>query len=71
MVTKTEVVKETVEVYRELPQELTDPIPYPNPLSERFTVNDMIDLIYDLYDTVDLANRDRKRSGRIVKGDPE
>lgn len=69
VVTETRIVEVPVEVYRELPTELTDPLSYPESLPERFTVNDMINLIYDLYDTVDLANEDRERSDRIVRGE--
>jgi len=57
-----------VEVYRELPQDLVDPLPYPPALPERFEQRDLLDLVFTLYDRLDLANLDRARAGRIVKG---
>jgi hypothetical protein len=54
-----------------LPGELVDPIPYPVSLPERFTIEDFIDQLYKLYDSLDLANSDRARAGRIVGGTEE
>ncbi len=68
IVTKTETVEVPVEVYRELPQDLVDPLPYPPALPERFEQRDLLDLVFTLYDRLDLANMDRARAGRIVKG---
>jgi hypothetical protein len=51
-----------------LPASLTDPLDYPPSLPERFTDNEMWDLIFNLYDVVDQANDDRARAGRIASG---
>ena len=68
VVTKTETVEVAVEVYRELPDILVEAIPYPPALPERFEQRDLLDLVFTLYDRLDLANMDRARAGRIVKG---
>lgn len=69
MVCETETIEVPVPVYREIPGELTDPLPYPPGLKSGFSVMDAVDLIYYLYDTVDLANEDRGRTGRISRGE--
>lgn len=71
VVAKSKEVQRQTEVYRPLPAELIEPIPYPKPLTERFTIEDSIDRIYELYDSLDLANNDRARAGRIVDGTEE
>lgn len=48
-----------MEVYKEVPATLTNPIPYPAELPEGYTVNDMINLIFALYDAHDQFNADR------------
>ncbi len=68
IVTETDTVEIEVEVYRELPQDLVDPLPYPPALPERFKQSDLLDRLFTLYDRLDLANLDRARAGRIVKG---
>ena len=68
IVTKTETVEVEVEVYRELPDSLVEPLPYPPPLPERFEQRDLLDLVFTLFDRLDLANLDRARAGHIVKG---
>ena len=69
VVTKPTVVTEYAEVYRDLPTDLTDPIPYPTGLPERWTNNQLWDLVFDLYDTIDTANGDREKARRIVSGE--
>jgi hypothetical protein len=64
-------VERQTEVYRPLPNELVKPLAYPESLPERFTIEDTFDLIYGLYDSLDLANDDRARAGRIVDGTEE
>ena len=71
VVAKSKEVERQTEVYRPLPDELVEALPYPTPLSERFTIEDSIDRIYELYDSLDLANSDRARAGRIVDGTEE
>lgn len=67
MVTETQTVTEQVEVYKPLPAALTRPIPYPPSLPERFTVDDLIDTVFALYDKLDAANRDREKSAELTQ----
>ncbi len=69
MVCEPTIVSDPQPVYRPLPRQYTEPLPYPPPLPENFTNRDQLDLIYHLYDTVDLANVDRECAGRIVNGE--
>lgn len=71
VVCEKETIEVPVPVYRPLPDELTEPLPYPPGLKSGFTVLEAVDLIYYLYDTVDLANDDRTRADRITRGDNE
>ena len=71
VVCEKEIVEVAVPVYRDLPEQLTDPLPYPPGLHSGFTVLDAVDLVYYLYDTVDLANDDRGRAGRISRGEED
>ena len=57
---ETQIVEVEKPVYRPLPDELVEPLPYPP---------DTMDHIYYLYDTLDLANSDRGRAGRITRGE--
>jgi hypothetical protein len=66
VVTETQTVVEQVEVIRPLPAVLTKPLPYPASLSEGFTVDDLIDQVFDLYDLLDQANVDRERAGELT-----
>jgi hypothetical protein len=56
-----------VEVYRPLPGQLTEPLAYPPAFSDSITVEDLVTLIVQLYDTVDLANRDRAIIRRLTE----
>lgn len=67
MVTETRTVTEQVEVTKPLPKNLTDPIPYPAPLPEDFTVKDTLDVIFGLYDRLDWANRDRADARELTQ----
>ena len=58
-----------VEVYKAVPATLTNEIPYPNALPEGYTVNDMIDLIFALYDTHDQFNKDRANVASLTESD--
>jgi len=62
------VIHDPYPVFRPLPASLTDPLPYPPGLPARFTTVDALDMIFYLYDTVDLANADRECAKRIVEG---
>ena len=68
--TETETVKELVEVTKPLPASLTNPLPYPPSLSEHFTVDDLLDLAFALFDTLDAANADRERSRELTQPSP-
>lgn len=67
MVTETETVEVPVEVTKPLPETLTTPLPYPPPLSESFTVDDLLDLAFDLYDLLDVANADREKARELTQ----
>lgn len=71
VVVKSKEVERQTEVYRPLPRELVEPLALPESLPDGFTVEDTFDLIYSLYDSLDLANSDRARAGRIVGGTEE
>jgi len=48
-----------VEVVRPVPEQLTTPLRYPEPLGEVITIETLIDRLFQLYDLVDQANVDR------------
>lgn len=52
-------MEKLVEVYKPVPDTLTNEVPYPPELQEGYTVDDMIDLIFALYDGWDQFNADR------------
>jgi hypothetical protein len=66
VVTETQTVIEQVEVYKELPVNLTAPVAYPAGLDEEFTVDDLFDLIFSLYDALDQANNDKADAGELT-----
>lgn len=70
MVTETRTVEVPVEVFKPLPETLTTPLPYPPPLSESFTVDDVLDVAFALYDLLDTANADREKSGELTRPAP-
>jgi hypothetical protein len=49
---------------------LIRPVAYPPALPEGFTVDDLIDLTFDLYDALDRANADKARAGEITRNAP-
>jgi len=67
VVTETQTIEVPVEVTKPLPKTLTDPIVYPPGLSEKFTVDDLIDLSFALYDKLDLANTDRAKAAELTQ----
>lgn len=69
--TETQTVVEPVEVYAELPQALTRPVPYPEALPHNFTVGDLLDLSLALYDALDQANSDKAKAGELTRQSAE
>lgn len=67
VVTETETVEVFVEVVKPLPAALVRPTPYPQGLSENYTVEDVINLAFDLYDALDQANADKARAGELTQ----
>ena len=56
-----------VEVIKPLPVSLTRPLDYPQGhLSGDLTVSDLLNLIFDLYDVVDVANADRESAAELT-----
>ena len=70
MVTKTETIEVPVAVSKPLPDALVRAVPYPPALPDGFTVDDLIDLTFDLYDALDQANDDKARAGEISASTP-
>jgi hypothetical protein len=66
VITRTEKVEVKVEVTKPLPEQLTAPLPYPEPLGETFTIGDIIESLIGSYDTIDQCNRDRATAKRIT-----
>lgn len=67
VVTETRTVTEKVEVYRPLPETLTEPVPYPPALPPAWTNEDLIDLTFALFDALDQANADKRRAGELTR----
>lgn len=67
MVTETRTVEVPVEVTKELPKTLTDPIDYPPGLPAGFTVGNLLDLTFDLFDRLDMANADRAKAAVLTQ----
>ena len=67
VVTETEAVEVEVEVFKPLPDALVRPVPYPPALPANFTVEDTLNLAFDLYDALDQANADKERAGLITQ----
>lgn len=56
-----------VEVTKPLPESLTTPLPYPVLLGGEITVDDLLDLVFDFYDLIDVANTDRAAAAELTK----
>ena len=67
VITKTQTVVEQVEVTKPLPETLTNPLPYPPALPDQFTVDDVFDLVFALFDSLDTANADRAKSKELTQ----
>jgi len=66
-VTETRTVVEQVEVTKPLPETLTNPLPYPPALPVNFTVDDVLDLAFALFDSLDTANADRAKALELTQ----
>jgi hypothetical protein len=67
VVTETRTVEVPVEVSKPLPETLVRAVPYPQALPESFTVDDLIDLTFGLFDALDRANADKARAGELTR----
>lgn len=56
-----------MEVYKPLPATLIRAVPYPQALPEGFSVDDLIDLTFSLFDALDQANADKARAGELTQ----
>lgn len=70
VVTETRTVEVPVEVVKPVPAELTNPIRYPAALPQSFTVEDVVDLTFELYDLLDQANADRASVRDLTTPEP-
>jgi len=71
VVTQTRTVEVPIEVVKPLPESLTRPLNYPESaqLDGDVTVNDLLDLVFDLFDVVDVANSDREKAAQLTSPD--
>lgn len=67
VVTKTEVIEVPVEVIKPLPAAIVRPTPYPPSLEDGYTVEDIVNLAFALYDALDEANADKARAGELTQ----
>lgn len=71
VVTETRTVTEQVEVYKEVPKTLTDPLNYPDSVifgvDGDITIDELLDMVFDLLDTVDTANADREDVAELTR----
>lgn len=72
VVTETRTVEVPVEVTKALPANLTRPLDYPDSaqLDGDVTVSELLDLVFDLFDVVDMANTDRKSAAELTQPQP-
>lgn len=63
-----------VEVYKPLPETLTKPLNYPDSVTfgvdGDITIDELLDMVFDLMDTVDKANADRESADELTTPDP-
>ena len=59
VVTEVRMVEVLVPVTVPIPVQLTRPIPYPPLFGAEITVETLIDRVFELYDRLDQANKDR------------
>lgn len=67
VVTRTELVEVPVEVIKPLPETLTNPIAYPQLGLGEITVDGLLDLVFDFYDLIDVANSDRASAAELTQ----
>ena len=67
VVTETRIVEVPVEVTKPLPAALVRPTPYPASLEDGYTVQDVVNLAFALYDALDEANADKARAGELTQ----
>lgn len=67
VVTETDTIEVEVEVTKPLPAALVRAVPYPPGLTEGYTVEDVIDLTFALYDSLDQANADKAQAGQLTQ----
>ena len=71
VVTETRTVEVPVEVIKPLPENLTAPLNYPDSVvfgvDGDITVDDLLDMVFDLMDVVDAANRDREDAAELTQ----
>lgn len=69
--TETRTVTEFVEVTKPLPDTLTEPLNYPDSVifgvDGDITVDDLLNMVFDLMDTVDAANADREDAAELTQ----
>jgi hypothetical protein len=72
VVTETRIVEVPVEVTKPLPKTLTEPLDYPDSatLDGDVSVGDLLDLVFDLFDVVDVANADREKAAELTQPTP-
>ena len=71
VVTETRTVTEFVEVTKPLPETLPAPLNYPDSVvfgvDGDITVDDVLDMVFDLMDVVDRANADREDAAELTQ----
>ena len=67
VVVETRIVEVPVEVIKPLPAAIVRPTPYPPSLEDGYTVQDVVNLAFALYDALDEANADKARAGELTQ----
>ena len=71
VVTETRTVVEQVEVTKPLPETLTRPLNYPDSVvfgvDGAITIDELLNMVFDLLDTVDQANADRASAEELTQ----
>jgi hypothetical protein len=71
VVTETRTVEVPVEVVKPLPESLTTPLSYPTLGDGEITVDALLDLVFDFYDLLDVANADREDAAELTQPSPD
>jgi len=64
------MVEVPVEVIKPLPETLTVPLQYPPALADGFTLDNVFDLTFALFDLLDTANADRAKAAELTQQQP-